>query len=187
MPAAPSTRQTTERPEVDEHNIAWTGPDGNQNIAWTGPDGNFKLRGAAIVRDRDRILLCTTDGLDGWYLPGGKVEFGETAAAAVVRELREEMQLELTAGELLLVTEDMLTLDGTLHQEVCFYYAVAWPDGLSPELVQENAAHQHHFRWARLADLAGVNLLPPQLGQCLMEDTTGLRHLVFDRRSSDAR
>jgi hypothetical protein len=81
----------------------------------------------------------------------------------------------------------MLTLDGTLHQEVCFYYAVAWPDGLSPELVQENAAHQHHFRWARLANLAGVNLLPPQLGQYLMEDTTGLRHLVFDRRSSDAR
>lgn len=167
---------------MDERNIAWVGPDGNKNIAWTGPDGNFKLRGGAIIRDRDRILLCTTDGLDGWYLPGGKVEFGETAAAAVVRELREEMRLELTAGELLLVTEDMLTLDGALHQEVCFYYAIAWPDGLDPDLPQQNAAFQHSFRWVRLADLADVSLLPPQLGPYLTSDPAGLRHLVFDRR-----
>ncbi|TDO54736.1 ADP-ribose pyrophosphatase YjhB (NUDIX family) [Kribbella sp. VKM Ac-2527] len=172
---------------MDEQNLAWTGPDGHQNIAWTGPDGNFKLRGAAIVRDGDRILLCTTDGLDGWYLPGGKVEFGESAATAVVRELREEMHLELTAGELLLVTEDMLTLNGTLHQEICFYYAVEWPEGLSPELPKENAAHEHHFRWVRIADLVDVQLLPPQIGPYLMEEAAGLRHLVFDRRSSDAR
>ena len=167
---------------MDEQDIAWTGPDCDQNIAWTGPASNFKLRGGAIVRDGDRILLCTTDGLDGWYLPGGKVEFGETAAAAVVRELREEMQLELTAGELLLVTEDMLTLNGTLYQEVCFYYAFAWPDGLSPDLPQKNAAFEHTFRWVHLADLADVHLLPPEIGPYLTENTTALRHLTFDRR-----
>ena len=153
------------------------------DVAWTGPGGSFKLRAGAIVRDGDRILLCTTDGVDGWYLPGGKVEFGETAAVAVVRELREELQLELTIGDLRLVTEDLVTFNGTLYQEVCFYYAVPWPAGLAPDLALQNAADEHHFRWVRPADLADVQLLPPQLGPYLLENPTGLRHLAIDRRS----
>ena len=69
------------------------------DVAWTAPAGSFKLRAGAIVRDGDRILLCTTDGVDGWYLPGGKVEFGEFAAAAVVRELREELGVDARTVE----------------------------------------------------------------------------------------
>ncbi|WP_165554061.1 hypothetical protein [Kribbella capetownensis] len=37
-----------------------------------GPDGNFKLRAGAIVRDRDWIMLCAVEDLDGWFVPGGK-------------------------------------------------------------------------------------------------------------------
>jgi len=150
------------------------------DVAWTAPAGSFKLRAGAIVRDGDRILLCTTDGVDGWYLPGGKVEFGETAAAAVVRELHEELQLELIIGDLRLVTEDLVTFNGTLYQEVCFYYAVAWPAQCH---ALQNAADEHTFRWIHLTDLPGSQLLPPQLGPYLLANPTGLRHLAIDRRS----
>lgn len=167
-----------------EQEVGWAGQP--EDIACVGPAGNFKLRSGAIVRDRDRVLLCAVDDLDGWFVPGGKVAFGETAAAAAVRELREEMQLELTVGELRLVTEDMLTLNGTLHQEVCFYYEFAWPDGLSPDAAQDTVELAHSFRWVRRADLGGVDLLPPQIRGCLMDDSTELRHLAIDRRSSNA-
>jgi len=161
---------------VDEH-----------NIAWKTPDGNFSLRAGAILRRGDQILLCATDGLDGWHLPGGRVEFGESAAEAVLRELREEAQLNLKAGELVLITEDRVTLHGNLHHEICFYYAIPWPDDLPPNTAQQNAAHQHTFRWFHVADLGELRMLPPHMGDYLQLNTTGLHHLSIDRRTSNQR
>jgi 8-oxo-dGTP pyrophosphatase MutT (NUDIX family) len=46
------------------------------------------------VRD-GRLLAVRTRGRDRFYLPGGKPEPGETDEQALVREVREELGLEL--------------------------------------------------------------------------------------------
>lgn len=51
----------------------------------------------AVVIDRDRLLMVQRahdPGAGEWSVPGGRVERGETLAAAVVRELAEETGLE---------------------------------------------------------------------------------------------
>ncbi|MHC9294246.1 (deoxy)nucleoside triphosphate pyrophosphohydrolase [Mycobacterium sp. LTG2003] len=53
------------------------------------------ISGAALlVAQRDRPAALA--GL--WELPGGKVAAGESDAAALVRELREELGVEVTVG-----------------------------------------------------------------------------------------
>ncbi|GAA0604550.1 (deoxy)nucleoside triphosphate pyrophosphohydrolase [Sporichthya brevicatena] len=57
--------------------------------------------GAAIVRrgmllGARRSAPATLAG--GWELPGGKVEPGESELAALVRECREELGIEITPG-----------------------------------------------------------------------------------------
>lgn len=63
----------------------------------------------AVVRDGERVLMTQRPpggplGLQ-WEFPGGKFEPGEDAAAALVREVREELGVAATAHETLAVHE----------------------------------------------------------------------------------
>jgi 8-oxo-dGTP diphosphatase len=53
---------------------------------------------AAIFDQRGRILLVLER--DAWSYPGGRLEPGETPEQAVVREAREEADIELELGRL---------------------------------------------------------------------------------------
>lgn len=51
----------------------------------------------AVVRNPEgRIFLVRHTYVAGWYLPGGGVEWGETLADALEKELREEGNIDLT-------------------------------------------------------------------------------------------
>ncbi len=58
---------------------------------------------AALIRRENQVLICQRPahkarGLK-WEFPGGKVEAGETPQAALKRECREELGVEIDVGE----------------------------------------------------------------------------------------
>ena len=57
--------------------------------------------GLVFTAPEERILLVKPTYNDVWHLPGGGVEPGESPAAAAVREVREELGLDVEAGRLL--------------------------------------------------------------------------------------
>lgn len=57
--------------------------------------------GALIFNDQGKILLCkrsqhAKNERGCWEAPGGAVEFGETLAHAIAREMKEELDIELS-------------------------------------------------------------------------------------------
>lgn len=63
---------------------------------------------AAIIEDGNRIF-ATQRGYgefkDGWEFPGGKIETGESPKQALKREIKEELDMEIRVGDLLIVVE----------------------------------------------------------------------------------
>lgn len=55
---------------------------------------------ACFVRDQNTLLVVRKKGTQAWMLPGGKLDAGETAEAALIRELNEELQVCVAADQL---------------------------------------------------------------------------------------
>ena len=70
----------------------------------------IRVRVAALIRnDKGEILLIKQrkKNKDYWLLPGGGIEFGESAIVALERELKEELNLDVSSSELLLINESI--------------------------------------------------------------------------------
>jgi 8-oxo-dGTP pyrophosphatase MutT (NUDIX family) len=53
---------------------------------------------AVVIDPQGRIFLVKHSYAEGWHLPGGGVEAGETLPAALARELAEEGNIEILSG-----------------------------------------------------------------------------------------
>ena len=73
----------------------------------------MKRKGCSIifVNDQKQVLLFLRDDIptipfpNMWDVPGGHVEPGETPAKCIVREMREEMEMDLIGFSLFSITE----------------------------------------------------------------------------------
>jgi 8-oxo-dGTP pyrophosphatase MutT (NUDIX family) len=62
-----------------------------------------RIAAGALFVDDDRILLVRKTYGNGWDIPGGYVDAGESPAAACRRELKEELGIEREVQRLLIV------------------------------------------------------------------------------------
>jgi 8-oxo-dGTP diphosphatase len=61
----------------------------------------YVAAGVLFFDDAGRILLVQPTYKDHWDIPGGYVESGETPAQAAAREVREELNIQVPVGPLL--------------------------------------------------------------------------------------
>ena len=109
---------------------------------------------AGVITDGGRFLATQRgygDYKDGWEFPGGKVEPGESPERALVRELKEELAVDVIVGERICTVEyDYPKFHLTMH---CFFCTL--PAGCRPTLLEHEAA-----RWLDRESLGSVNWLP---------------------------
>ncbi|MGZ8362729.1 MAG: NUDIX hydrolase [Caulobacteraceae bacterium] len=89
--------------------------------------------GVVCLRGGEVLLIrrCTAPKLGEWSLPGGRIEWGETAAACALRELCEETAVEAEILGLVDVVDGMFAGEGgeADRHYVLIDYAARWLSG----------------------------------------------------------
>jgi ADP-ribose pyrophosphatase YjhB (NUDIX family) len=127
------------------------------------PDPRISYRVAGLAVRDGRTLLNRTPPDGFWALPGGRVEAGEAAREGLVREIREELQVDAEPGRLIWVTEHFFTYRGGPFHELEFIFAMELP----PELLREgtweatdDAGVRQLFTWAAVDKLEEIDVRP---------------------------
>lgn len=112
---------------------------------------------AAALADGDgRILLqqrAPGRAMEGlWEFPGGKVEVGELPEAALVRELAEELGIEVDGGDLVPACFASAPV-GQRHMVLLLYLCRSWRG--DPKPLDASA-----LKWARPADMVAAEMPP---------------------------
>lgn len=117
---------------------------------------NIEVVAAIIVKDNRYFATQRGYGefKDGWEFPGGKIEPSETPREALVREIKEELDADISVGELIDTVEyDYPSFHLTMHCFLC--------ELISDEiiLIEHEAA-----RWLLREELDDVDWLPADRG-----------------------
>ena len=130
----------------------------------------------AIIRDGDRILVFRVPdpvkNVTGYRPPGGTIEFGETGAAAVIRELNEELAAQIVEPRYLGTLENIFEWLGRPGHELVRVYEARFAD---PSLYRRDSfecveADGQAFTcvWKPLADFEREPLYPSGLRELLV-------------------
>lgn len=87
-------------------------------------EGYFNYRVAAVIVNDGKILAQRNIKPNEYYLPGGRVTFGETSEEALLREIKEELKIDITDYSPLWLNECFFVECGKNFHEIGMYYFV---------------------------------------------------------------
>jgi ADP-ribose pyrophosphatase YjhB (NUDIX family) len=143
----------------------------------------FTNRIVGIAYDGDRVLLHRAETDDFWAMPGGRAELLETAAETLRREMREEMNEDVTVERLVWIAENFFEYGPRSFHEIGFYFLMHLPPDSPLRQKTEPFYGQEGdlkiiFEWVPVATLEQVYLFPTFLRTGLKNLPTSTVHIV---------
>jgi 8-oxo-dGTP pyrophosphatase MutT (NUDIX family) len=123
-----------------------------------------RMGAGAVIRDVDgRVLIVKPTYKPAWELPGGAVEDDESPRGACVRELREELGIRITVGELLCVDYNSPTPDYV--ESLMFLFTTEPLDAATIAMIQLPPDELSEYRFVTVSE--ATDLLGPRVGRRL--------------------
>lgn len=129
-------------------------------------NGRFNYRACAVILNDNKILAMTDENAPYYYLVGGKVGLHETAENAVLREIREELNIDAEIIRPLWICQNFFTEKVTKdrYHELCFYFLadISKTDILEKgdKFVIKEGKHTLTFEWLNINGLDDKYIVP---------------------------
>lgn len=139
-------------------------------VMFAQEDKTFIFRTVGILIHEGKVLLHRASTDDFWSLPGGRIEFLERAETAIVREMREELDVVVKVDRLVWVAENFFEMQQTAYHELSLFFLLQLPP--ASRILQETCEFygQEHlsdgapltliFRWFPFYHLDMLTLYP---------------------------
>lgn len=140
----------------------------------------FNFRVGLLVKMKKQVLVECNQDYDFVVLPGGRVKTLESSEDALIREINEEMKIDLTNYnlEFICIDENFFELDNIKYHELYFIYKIEidennedFKDGMINYDSKVN-----YYKWVDILDLKEVNLFPKSLINII--DSNGIHHSI---------
>ncbi len=123
------------------------------DISFKSDSEKFNYRVCAIMISDGKILAMHDERSPYYYLPGGRVEMGETAENAVIREIQEELGITPKIVRPLWLNQAFFTedVDNLHYHELCIYFLMDFTEtdllARGENFTAYEGQRTHTFEW----------------------------------------
>ena len=132
----------------------------------------FNYRAAVIMRDeKDRILLHRKGDDQYWTLPGGRCDAVEFSRECAVRELKEEIDVDIKIEKAVFFIENMFMIGEKRLHEIGVYYTAQFDKNnekyRTEEFYSDEGGKKQLFRWFTWDEIEEIEFQPAPLKERL--------------------
>jgi 8-oxo-dGTP pyrophosphatase MutT (NUDIX family) len=144
----------------------------------------FTFRIAGILIHQQHVLCQLAAKEDFWFLPGGRAELGESATVTLLREMQEELGVDMKIERLLYVVENFFTDPDDAWHELGLYFLMTAPEdsylnqSLETIIRVDEVGNHLRFDWLPISHLEELLLYPLCFQKALKEIPENTVHIV---------
>jgi ADP-ribose pyrophosphatase YjhB (NUDIX family) len=137
----------------------------------------FSYRVAGLLVHNGKVLLQRPQNDTAYAIPGGHVALGETNEETLVREFKEEINVDIKVGKLKWVGELFFPWGDKPCHQICLFYNVSLTKNTNIPLngafwgteQLEDKAFKLEFSWINIKDIETIELYPIEAKKYLAE------------------
>lgn len=151
----------------------------NPDVSLMIGDSKFNFRVACIVEHNDKILLHKSIHENFWNMVGGRVKSGEDTLTSLIREMKEELDINIENAKLIHVSENFFNYNNNNVQELLFVYHT-YIDG---EIVNKQDFYSLDnpnmiYHWYTREEIKNIVCLPKIIYTLIDQDINKLTHNI---------
>lgn len=145
------------------------------DISFKTDERMFNYRACAMIISDGKILAMHGERPPYFYLPGGRVQMGETAEHAVIREVQEELGITAEIVRPLWLNQAFFTedVDNLDYHELCIYFLMDISDtdllSKGEKFTLYEGKRIHTFEWLDFHRLKNENFYPLFLKKSIID------------------
>lgn len=142
----------------------------------------FNYRAGLLIKRGNKILVEVNPDIDFVTIPGGRIKTLENSQEGLLREIQEEMNIDLSKDDLKVkaLIENFFHMDGKDFHELFVLYKikVKEEDARFQDDMINHDSKASYYRWVDQDKLGDENLLPEPVRY--IEDNDQFEHIVVN-------